>query len=58
MNLFEAVEGFPDIAQPIIIKTDIVRLGVKFGEKARQTFKERTDILFKGYHLFLSLIHI
>jgi len=52
MNLFEAFEAFPDVAKPIIIKTDIVRLGVKFGERALQIFKKRDDILFKGYHLF------
>ena len=52
MELFQAFDNFPDVARPIIIKSDVVRLGVKFGEKAREIFKENDDILYKGYHLF------
>ncbi|MBI4333564.1 MAG: hypothetical protein HY673_20060 [Chloroflexi bacterium] len=54
MNLAEAFKAFPDIARPIVIKSDLLRLGVRFGEAARANFRDRDDILFKGSRLFGS----
>ncbi len=52
MDLFEAFKAFPDVARPIIIKSDVVRLGLSFSERARQAFSEATDVLYKGYQFF------
>ncbi|MFC1860938.1 radical SAM protein [Chloroflexota bacterium] len=52
MNLFEAFEAFPDVVKPIIIKSDAVRLGISFSERARQAFSEATDVNYKGYQFF------
>ena len=52
MNLYEAFGAFPEIERCIIIKSDVVRLGLRFSERALQTCQPRTDILFKGYRVF------
>lgn len=52
MNLFEAFDAFPEVAKPIIIKSDVVRLGIRFGDKAQEAFRGRDDITYKGFHLF------
>ena len=52
MNLFEVFDAFPEVAKPIIIKSDMLRLGVKFSEVARRDANARTDITFKGFDNF------
>jgi hypothetical protein len=52
MELFEAFKRFSDVAEPIIIKSDVVRLGLRFSDRAKESFKERKDILYKGFWLF------
>jgi hypothetical protein len=52
MEVVEAFDAFPDIQKHIIIKSDLLRLGVKFGEAAKANFNKREDILYKGARLF------
>jgi len=52
MDLFESFDAFPDVAKSIIIKSDVLRIGVEFSQKARGVFNEKLDILYKGYHIF------
>ncbi|MCL5959094.1 MAG: hypothetical protein M1358_07190 [Chloroflexi bacterium] len=52
MHLLEAFEKFPHIAQPIIYKSDALRLGQRFTDAAREELKSRDDIVFKGFWLF------
>ena len=52
MELFEAFEAFPEVARPIVVKSDVVRLGLRCSDAARQAWKTRDDILFKGFWLF------
>lgn len=52
MELFEAFEAFPEVARPIVIKSDVLRLGLRLSEAARLACRDRDDILFKGYWLF------
>ncbi|MBI4333556.1 MAG: hypothetical protein HY673_20020 [Chloroflexi bacterium] len=54
MNLVQAFKVFPDVAPSIIVKSDLLRLGVRFGEAARANFRDREDLLFKGSRLFGS----
>jgi hypothetical protein len=52
MNLYEAFDAFTDVERCIIIKSDVLRLGLKFSERALEACQQRTDILFKGYRIF------
>jgi len=52
MELFEAIEVFPQMARPIIIKSDVLRLGLRCSDAAKAVWRVRDDILYKAYHLF------
>jgi hypothetical protein len=52
MHLFEAFDTFPEVAKPIIIKSDALRLGMRVSDNARAVFRQRDDITYKGFHLF------
>lgn len=52
MNLTEAFDTYPDIARPIIIKTDMLRIGERWSRAALESLKGRDDISFKGYNIF------
>jgi len=52
MDLIEAFKAYPDIAEPIIIKSDMVRLGVQFTQMALDEARKIEGIRFKGYSLF------
>lgn len=43
---------FPDVHPNIVLKTDVLRQGVKISERAQQEFNNRDDILWRGFHLF------
>lgn len=45
-------EEFPDVHPNIVLKTDILRLGIDISRTARETFQQRDDLLWKGFHLF------
>ena len=52
MNLTEAFEAYVDIEKPIIIKSDMLRLGVHFSQVALDEARKIEDIRWKGYSLF------
>jgi hypothetical protein len=43
---------FPDVHPNIVLKTEILRVGLKFSKSALDQFKVRDDFHYKGYHLF------
>lgn len=43
---------FPDVHPNIVLKTDILRQGVDVGKSAIEHFRQRDDLLWKGFHLF------
>ncbi len=43
---------FPDVHPNIVLKTDILRQGIDVSEAAERQFKQRDDLLWKGFHLF------
>ena len=43
---------FPDVHPNIVLKTEILRLGLDIGDKAIENFRRRDDLLWKGFHLF------
>ena len=45
-------QQFPDIHQNIVLKAELNRQGVTLSPEAVAAFKERDDILWKGYHFF------
>jgi hypothetical protein len=52
MSMADLYKQFPDVHPNIILKTDLVRLGIKIGKGASQRFQELDDIAWKGYHFF------
>ena len=42
---------YPDVSPSIILKTEALRIGVKFSERAKEEAKNLNTV-FKGYHLF------
>lgn len=51
MSIDALCSKFPDVPRSIIIKTDAVRLGVRFSKSALKVASD-LDIQFKGYFLF------
>lgn len=52
MSMTELYKRFPDVHPNIVLKTDVLRQGLKISERARQEFNQRDDILWRGFHLF------
>jgi len=52
MDLFDAIKAYPDIALPIIIKSDMLRCGIKYSNGALEEVERRGDIRLKSYALF------
>lgn len=52
MAIFDEYKRYPDVHPNIILKTDLVRLGIKIGKGASKRFQELDDIAWKGYHFF------
>jgi hypothetical protein len=52
MNLLETFEAYADIAKPIIIKSDMLRMGIHFSQSALDEVRKIKDIRWKGYSLF------
>ena len=52
MSIFDEYKKFPDVHPNIILKTDLVRLGIKVGPRASEQFQQMEDIAWKGYHFF------
>jgi hypothetical protein len=51
MSLVEAFQKYPDVHRSIIIKTELLRVGLRFTEQAIQGLRS-VQTVFKGYHLF------
>lgn len=51
MSLIKAFEQYPDVHKSIIVKTELLRVGVRFTRKAIDEI-QKIDTVFKGYHLF------
>jgi hypothetical protein len=52
MSIDELHKQFPDVHPNIILKTDVLRQGINISEAARENFRQRDDLLWKGFHLF------
>jgi hypothetical protein len=52
MNLLEAFKAYPDIEQAVIIKSDMLRLGEQFSQRALHEINKIKNIRVKGYGLF------
>ena len=52
MSLHDSYESFPDVHPNIVLKTDVLRQGMKISEIAQQEFNKRDDILWRGFHIF------
>ncbi len=52
MAIGDLYKQFPDVHPNIVLKTDILRLGINISNTARENFRQRDDLLWKGFHLF------
>lgn len=52
MSIQDLYKQFPDVHPNIILKSDILRLGIDISKSAAENFKQRDDLLWKGFHLF------
>jgi hypothetical protein len=52
MGIIDFGKRFQDVHQNIILKTAVLREGLKIGKGARLEFNKRDDILWRGFHLF------
>ncbi|MCL5959360.1 MAG: hypothetical protein M1358_08580 [Chloroflexi bacterium] len=52
MELFEAFAAFPDVEKSIIVKSDVLRQGLRISAPAGHALSRRDDVLFKGFMLF------
>ncbi len=52
MSLHDYYESFPDVHPNIVLKTDVLRQGMKISESAQKAFNQRDDILWRGFHIF------
>jgi len=43
---------FPDVHPNIVLKTDVLRVGIDVSKVAVDNFQQRDDLLWKGFHLF------
>jgi len=52
MGVDDLYKRFPDVHPNIVLKTDILRLGLNTSKAARENFRQRDDLLWKGFHFF------
>lgn len=52
MGIYELYKRFPDVHPNIVLKTDLLRVGLNISKQAREQFQRMEDVLWKGYHLF------
>jgi hypothetical protein len=43
---------FPDVHPNIVLKSDLLRQGMDVSQAALENFRQRNDLLWKGFHLF------
>ena len=52
MSIEDLYRQFQDVHPNIVLKTDVLRQGLRISERAQQEFNRRDDILWRGFHLF------
>jgi len=52
MTMTDLYTQFPDVHPNIVLKTDVLRQGLKISESAQREFNGRDDILWRGFHIF------
>ena len=52
MTMTDLYTQFPDVHPNIVLKTDVLRQGLKISESAQREFNRRDDILWRGFHVF------
>ena len=52
MSITDLYERFPDVHPNIVLKTDILRQGIDISQASINNFRQRDDLLWKGFHLF------
>ncbi len=52
MSMEDLYKQFPDVHPDIILKTAILRDGMKISDEAKRQFSQMDDVLWKGMHLF------
>jgi hypothetical protein len=52
MSMEDLYTQFPDVHPNIVLKTDMLRQGVDVSHAAMESFQQRNDLLWKGFHLF------
>lgn len=52
MSMADLYHRFPDVHTNIVLKTDVLRQGLKISERAQREFNRRDDILWRGFHIF------
>ncbi len=51
-GLGDLYRRYSDVHPNIVLKTEILRLGLDIGDRAIENFRVREDLLWKGFHLF------
>ncbi|MGD0236615.1 MAG: radical SAM protein [Syntrophorhabdales bacterium] len=52
MSIEKLYKQFPDVHPNIVLKTDALRQGIDISDAAMENFRQRDDLLWKGFHLF------
>jgi len=52
MSIEDLYKQFSDVHPNIVLKTDVIRQGIDVSEAAINHFRQRDDLLWKGFHLF------
>ncbi len=52
MSMVDLYKRFPDVHPNIVLKTDVLRQGLKISKAAQDNFNQRDDILWRGWHIF------
>src|SRR4030042_5293787 len=52
MSIGNMYKCFPDVHPNIVLKTDVLRQGMKISKAAQNNFNQRDDILWRGWHIF------
>jgi len=52
MSMTDLYQQFSDVHPNIVLKTDVLRQGLKISESAQQEFNKKDDILWRGFHIF------
>ncbi|MDB4443849.1 hypothetical protein N9174_00730 [bacterium] len=52
MSIADLYNSFPDVHPNIVLKTDILRQGIDISQASINNFRQRDDLLWKGFHLF------